>query len=264
MNQKFLSFPPISPNLEISKKAKCDIAPKPKKICHTPKESRKNIKADIVIKITSPIRNKDQIETKSANITPIMPDNNSNKNVGCYSSSKTCHISPLSHGNIQLENNISPSCKHIPNNLNSKSSHNRFTDQFYNNNKSNSITEEEKVLFKKDMHKVSSKKHTLESDNQNLMRSNRLNGNFYQHQFGNIFNSLSSPESAYSTGYSTDGTSPGKELINYIVTHNIFYYAVRTIQSLGFFCCFELDQSMHLILHSNCLDTGWNGRSVGL
>lgn len=30
------------------------------------------------------------------------------------------------------------------------------------------------------------------------------------HQLAHVINSLSSPESAYSTGYSTDGTSPGK------------------------------------------------------
>lgn len=31
------------------------------------------------------------------------------------------------------------------------------------------------------------------------------------HQLGHVINSLSSPESAYSTGYSTDGTSPSGE-----------------------------------------------------
>lgn len=50
---------------------------------------------------------------------------------------------------------------------------------------------------------------TNEISNKNFIRSNCISrgpGNGYYNQF---LNSLSSPESAYSTGYSTDGTSPG-------------------------------------------------------
>lgn len=50
--------------------------------------------------------------------------------------------------------------------------------------------------------------------NRNMLRTNRYsNSNTNStggHQLSHVINSLSSPESAYSTGYSTDGTSPGK------------------------------------------------------
>lgn len=49
--------------------------------------------------------------------------------------------------------------------------------------------------------------------NRNMLRTNRYsNSNTNStggHQLSHVINSLSSPESAYSTGYSTDGTSPG-------------------------------------------------------
>lgn len=41
-------------------------------------------------------------------------------------------------------------------------------------------------------------------------------------QLTHIINSLSSPESAYSTGYSTDGTSPGKTCSSYI-SQRLYY-----------------------------------------
>ncbi|CAD7077277.1 unnamed protein product [Hermetia illucens] len=54
------------------------------------------------------------------------------------------------------------------------------------------------------------------ASNQNLLRTNRYSGGnngmlgaANNHPMGHVINSLSSPESAYSTGYSTDGTSPG-------------------------------------------------------
>lgn len=51
--------------------------------------------------------------------------------------------------------------------------------------------------------------------NRNMLRTNRYsNGSHLSapgtHQLAHMINSLSSPESAYSTGYSTDGTSPGE------------------------------------------------------
>lgn len=49
--------------------------------------------------------------------------------------------------------------------------------------------------------------------NRSMLRTNRYsssNTNSGGHQLSHVINSLSSPESAYSTGYSTDGTSPGK------------------------------------------------------
>lgn len=43
------------------------------------------------------------------------------------------------------------------------------------------------------------------------------------HQLAHVINSLSSPESAYSTGYSTDGTSPsGKKKIGRFIFSNQF------------------------------------------
>lgn len=52
----------------------------------------------------------------------------------------------------------------------------------------------------------------VSENKRSLIRTNRLNGNinnFNNKPVGNVVNSLSSPESAYSTGYSTDGNSPG-------------------------------------------------------
>lgn len=212
MNAKFLSFPPISPNLDKSKKSKVknEISSKPKKICQTPKGTRKDLKTDIVIKITSPIKNKKiPIEKDSAIMT-----NYSKENIYRNSNGRNYHFSSLSKEEVNLENNIDISCKRISNSNNLSSRNNRVIEKSFNNNTSFSTNSEERTLVNRDFSKVSSNKYLHDCDNQNLMRSSRLNGNLYhQQQFGNVFSSLSSPESAYSTGYSTDGTSPGKYYI---------------------------------------------------
>lgn len=53
--------------------------------------------------------------------------------------------------------------------------------------------------------------------NRNMLRTNRYSNGSHltapgTHQLAHMINTLSSPESAYSTGYSTDGTSPGKSI----------------------------------------------------
>ncbi len=55
--------------------------------------------------------------------------------------------------------------------------------------------------------------------NRNMLRTNRYSNGSHltapgggTHQLAHMINSLSSPESAYSTGYSTDGTSPGESI----------------------------------------------------
>lgn len=62
--------------------------------------------------------------------------------------------------------------------------------------------------------------------NRNMLRTNRYsNSNTNStgaHQLSHVFNSLSSPESAYSTGYSTDGTSPGRSFF-FSYTYIIYY-----------------------------------------
>lgn len=66
-------------------------------------------------------------------------------------------------------------------------------------------------------------RRTGNETNRNVLRTNRYSNGTHltapggggitssngQHQLAHMINSLSSPESAYSTGYSTDGTSPG-------------------------------------------------------
>lgn len=64
---------------------------------------------------------------------------------------------------------------------------------------------------------------TVQTTNiRNMLRTNRYsNGNHLTapgtHQLAHMMNTLSSPESAYSTGYSTDGTSPGKSLLYFFL-----------------------------------------------
>lgn len=71
--------------------------------------------------------------------------------------------------------------------------------------------------------------------NRNMLRTNRYsNGSHLSapgtHQLAHMINSLSSPESAYSTGYSTDGTSPGKNISRfYYVSHSHFHKSRYTI-----------------------------------
>lgn len=57
--------------------------------------------------------------------------------------------------------------------------------------------------------------------NRNMLRTNRYSNGTHltapggtPHQLAHMINSLSSPESAYSTGYSTDGTSPGTHYLH--------------------------------------------------
>lgn len=60
--------------------------------------------------------------------------------------------------------------------------------------------------------------------NRNMLRTNRYSNGTHltapggtPHQLAHMINSLSSPESAYSTGYSTDGTSPGTHYLHYSI-----------------------------------------------
>ncbi|KAL5274972.1 hypothetical protein ACFFRR_001150 [Megaselia abdita] len=199
-----MSFPPISPNQELSKKrkAKYEIPTKPRKICQTPTEHRKDFKTGTVIKITSPIRSKASQTLKD----PIMLNYNSKES---SRNSKGLHFSLISNEAISSENNINNSFKNNTNLslLHLTSNNNQLNAKLFNN----SLTiAEEKICVKKYLNnKVSLNRAIKDCDNQNVKLSNRLSANFCHHQFGNIFNSLSSPESAYSTGYSTDGTSPG-------------------------------------------------------
>lgn len=59
-------------------------------------------------------------------------------------------------------------------------------------------------------------RRTSGEKNRNMLRTNRYSNGSHltapgTHQLAHMINTLSSPESAYSTGYSTDGTSPGKK-----------------------------------------------------
>lgn len=63
-------------------------------------------------------------------------------------------------------------------------------------------------------------RRTSGEKSRNMLRTNRYSngshlvapGTNSSHQLAHMINTLSSPESAYSTGYSTDGTSPGKSI----------------------------------------------------
>lgn len=52
------------------------------------------------------------------------------------------------------------------------------------------------------------------------------------HQLAHVINHLSSPESAYSTGYSTDGTSPGMCVTNIVYFEKLSL--LRNISFIGF------------------------------
>lgn len=69
-----------------------------------------------------------------------------------------------------------------------------------------------------------------EGSRKNMLRTNRYSNGSHltapgAHNLSHMMNTLSSPESAYSTGYSTDGTSPGK--FDYI----LFLCTLKLIQS---------------------------------
>lgn len=61
------------------------------------------------------------------------------------------------------------------------------------------------------------------------------------HQLAHVINSLSSPESAYSTGYSTDGTSPSPGNKNYVIKYNFsssfFFSKIKPILMIIYMRC---------------------------
>lgn len=65
------------------------------------------------------------------------------------------------------------------------------------------------------------------------------------HQLAHMINSLSSPESAYSTGYSTDGTSPGKH-----VDFNVLY---KHLFCIGLLSVFAYTVFLQLVVHKGHL-----------
>lgn len=230
INPNLLSFPPISPNLGQTHKneIKCEIVSKTK-ICQIAKKKQEVVKSSIANRSTSTIKHQNiQIE-KDAAIVPIISNYNKQNNIysNRNSSSQTHNFTALCHDDINIENNINISCQQIPKtkcfNSHLMPSNKRVTKNNNKNASSDNIntnninicykTNEDQILFKKDFNKWSSNKYMNEHDNQNAMHWNRINGNSQQPQLGNFVSSLSSPESAYSTGYSTDGTSPGNQKI---------------------------------------------------
>ncbi|KAJ6643993.1 hypothetical protein Bhyg_08958 [Pseudolycoriella hygida] len=72
--------------------------------------------------------------------------------------------------------------------------------------------------------------------NRNMLRTNRYNGSHLSapgtHQLAHMMHTLSSPESAYSTGYSTDGTSPADKFHHLRLAKAILQIAIRHYKTI--------------------------------